>query len=385
MTPLSPGVAVPVDTRQSKVTSARNRDYEVAVVVPTFNEAQNVHRIVDRLDAALNGLSYEILFVDDWSTDGTAAAVEEVARHRADVRVLRRFGRRGLSSAVIEGMMATMAPIVAVIDGDGQHDESILPLLVAKVNAGDADVAIGSRYCALGSVGSWNVGRQRASQVATRLSRLVLRTAVDDPMSGFFVIRRRTVQDLLPLLSGRGFKILFDLLSASPDALKVVELPYEFREREHGSSKLGFGVTLDYGVMIADRLIRRFVPSRPALFAAVGALGLIVHLAVLKMLLSYANWPFAQAQTGAVFAAITFNFALNNSITFRDRRLQGRDLLLGLVSFYVICGLGAVANVGTGTVLFAAHRRWWVSGVAGAVIGSLWNFAASSLVTWRRR
>jgi dolichol-phosphate mannosyltransferase len=212
----------------------------------------------------------------------------------------------------------------------------------------------------------------------------VLRTPVADPMSGFFAIRREAVEALLPRLSGRGFKILFDLLTSAPEPLRVIELPYRFRPREHGDSKLGAGVIVDYLVTIVDRLIRRYLPSRFVMFAVVGTLGLGVHLTVLSAMLSVQS-SFARAQAVAVVVAIAFNFLVNNAFTFRDRRLRGGRLLLGLASFYAVCGLGALANVGAGAALFAHNQRWWVSGVAGAVVGSLWNFAASTLVTWRRR
>jgi dolichol-phosphate mannosyltransferase len=358
--------------------------YELAVIVPTFNEADNVAAIVDSLDAALAGIRFEILFVDDWSPDGTAARVAEIAQTRPDVRVLRRYDRRGLGTAVIEGMMATTASVVAVIDGDGQHDERLLPRLFRAVNEGVADVAIGSRYCAEGSTGNWNARRLAFSRAATKLSLLVLHAPVHDPMSGFFAIRRETVERLLPRLSGRGFKILFDLLSSSPEPLRTIELPFQFRTRLAGESKLGAGIVVDYAVMIADRLIRRYLPSRFVMFAAVGTLGLGVHLAVLKAILS-AGFGFGEAQTGAVLIAIAFNFLVNNSFTFRDRKLRGSSLMIGFASFYAVCGLGALANIGTGTVLFAGHHRWWVSGVAGAVVGSVWNFVAATFVTWRKR
>ncbi|MDB5738238.1 MAG: putative glycosyltransferase [Sphingomonas bacterium] len=375
--------AVSAEMRRVAVAAAPI-GYELAVIVPTFNEADNVAAIVESLDVALAGIRFEILFVDDWSPDGTAARVAAIARTRPDVRVLRRYDRRGLGTAVIEGMMATAAPVVAVIDGDGQHDERLLPRLFRAVNDGMADVAIGSRYCAEGSTGNWNARRLAFSRAATKLSQLVLHAPVHDPMSGFFAIRRETVERLLPRLSGRGFKILFDLLSSSPEPLRTIELPFQFRTRLAGESKLGAGIVVDYAVMIADRLIRRYLPSRFVMFAAVGTLGLGVHLGVLKAMLS-AGFGFGEARTSAVLIAIAFNFVVNNSFTFRDRKLRGGGLLIGLASFYAVCGLGALANIGTGTVLFAGHHRWWVSGVAGAVVGSVWNFAAATFVTWRKR
>jgi dolichol-phosphate mannosyltransferase len=378
------GVAMATQSARP-VSVVETAGYALAIVVPTFNEADNVAGIVASLDAALAGIRYEIIFVDDWSRDGTADRIAALSVGRSDIRVIRRFDRRGLSSAVIEGMMATMAPVVAVIDGDGQHDERLLPRLFALVHNGAADVAIGSRYCQNGSTGDWTSFRLRCSRAATNLSRLVLQSPVTDPMSGFFAVRRDKVEALLPSLSGRGFKILFDLLTSSPEPLRAVELPFEFRTRTAGESKLGTGVVLDYLVTIADRLIRKLAPPRFVMFAAVGTLGLGVHLTVLKGMLAFGGARFAVAQAAAVLTAIAFNFLINNSITFRDRKLRGRGLLVGLLSFYAVCGLGALANIGTGSVLFADHHRWWVSGVAGAVVGSIWNFAASTLVTWRKR
>ncbi|WBO22782.1 glycosyltransferase family 2 protein [Sphingomonas abietis] len=381
---MSIGVAVPAKNVRP-IMVAKAGGFDLAVIVPTFNEADNVAKIVAGLDAALAGIRYEILFVDDWSQDGTAERIAALASGRADIRVVRRFGRRGLSSAVIEGMMATMAPVVAVIDGDGQHDERLLPRLFALVNGGAADVAIGSRYCENGSTGDWDSFRLKCSRAATKLSQLVLQAPVTDPMSGFFAVRRTKVEALLPRLSGRGFKILFDLLTSSPQPLRVVELPFRFRTRVAGDSKLGAGVAIDYAVTIADRLIRRFAPPRPVMFAAVGTLGLGVHVAVLRGMMAFDGASFARAQIMAVLVAIAFNFLFNNSLTFRDRRLTGLRMVAGLASFYLLCGIGALANVGTGVVLFSEHHRWWVSGVAGAVIGSVWNFGASALVTWRKR
>lgn len=381
---MSFGLAL-VPERANPALLAPHRGYALAVIVPTYNEADNVAGIVASLDAALDGISSEIIFVDDWSADGTADRIAMLAVDRPDIRVVRRYGRKGLSSAVIEGMMATMAPVVAVIDGDGQHDERLLPELYARVADGGADVAIGSRYCENGSTGGWNSRRLRASQWATKLSRLVLQSPVHDPMSGFFAVRRDKVEALLPHMSSRGFKILFDLLTSSPEPLRAVELPFQFRTRTAGESKLGTGVIVDYLVTIADRLIRRVMPSRLVMFAAVGLLGLGVHLAVLNAMLAMGQAAFETAQAVAVTVAIAFNFLGNNAVTFRDRRLRGVRLIGGLLSFYALCGLGALANIGIGTELFADHHRWWVSGVAGAVVGSLWNFAAATLVTWRKR
>ncbi len=355
-----------------------------AVIVPTLNEAGNIAVLVAALDRALAGRAHEILFVDDWSTDGTPGAVAALAATRPDIRLIRRYGRRGLSTAVIEGALATFAPIVAVIDADMQHDESLLPRLIDTIESGMADIAIGSRYVSGGSVGEWDAGRARGSRVATLLARRLLPSPVADPMSGFFAVRRDALIAALPHLSNMGFKILLDLLVSSPVPLRVTELPFTFRARHAGDSKLDSGVAIDFLLLLLDKSLGRWLPPRLILFGAVGMAGLVVHLAILRATLGLGA-RFAIAQTIAVVTAIAFNFVLNNALTYRDRRLRGAALLPGLLSFYAVCGLGAVANVGAGAFVFARQPRWWLAGIAGALIGSLWNFAASSVTTWRKR
>lgn len=369
-----------------------NGHLSLAVIVPTLNERGNIAAMVAALDRALSGRRFEILFVDDWSSDGTREAVMEIATRRGDVRLLQRYDRRGLSSAVVEGVLATVAPIVAVIDADMQHDEALLPALADAVASGHADVAVGSRYVAGGSTGDWDAERLRQSRLATLLAHRLLRQHVADPMSGFFVVRRDAFVAAVPHLSSIGFKILLDLLVSSPTRLHVVELPYRFRNRQAGESKLDSAVALDFALMLVDKTIGRWIPARLVLFGGVGILGLVVHLVLLRTSLwallaqtASSKDAFRAAQAIAVMGAMTFNFALNNSLTYRDRRLTGRRWLTGLLSFYAVCGLGAVANVGVGSIAFERHYSWWLAGIAGAVVGSVWNFAASSVLTWRKR
>ena len=356
---------------------------ELAVIIPTRNEAGNVGRLLAALESALADVTWEAIFVDDDSSDGTAASVRAIGRRNIRVRVLQRIGRRGLASAVIEGMLATSAPVLAVIDADMQHDESVLPRLFAEVRDGACDLAVGSRYVAGGGVGQWDAGRRTVSRWATALAQRITGTALSDPMSGFFAISREALEAALPKLSGTGFKILLDLVASSPAPLRVVELPYVFRTRTVGESKLDAMVGLEYLKLLADKSVGRFVPVRLIQFMMVGGLGLGVHLTVLGTLLAL-GLGFAVAQGLAVWTAMTFNFALNNVFTYSDRRLRGLRMLGGLLSFYAVCLLGAVANVGVGTYVNDLQHSWWLAGVAGAIIGAVWNFAASSIVTWRK-
>ncbi len=378
---------IQADTMRKPLAAAASP--ALAIIVPTFNEARNVVALVTALDAALVGIPHEVVFVDDWSTDGTPEIVADMARARADVRLIRRYARRGLSSAVVEGALATTAPVVAIIDGDLQHDETILPMLYAAVAVGEdgtvrADIAVGTRYAPGGSTGDWDAGRVRMSTLATRAARALTSIPVSDPMSGYFAMRTDTLVALVPRLSVLGFKILLDILMSAPAPLVVREVPYRFRTRIAGTSKLDTAVALDLVLLVLDKRVGRWIPPRLILFGAVGGFGLLVHLALLRLFLG-AGQAFQGAQALAVTLTIVVNFGLNNQLTFRDRRLRGRALIGGLLSFYLVCGLGAIANVGIGSVIYASHYEWWLAGTAGAVIGSIWNYAASSIVTWKKR
>lgn len=356
---------------------------EVAVVVPTLNEAANVEKLIAKLSVVLAGRGWEVIFVDDNSPDGTSGLVRRIGRMSRHVRIVQRVGRRGLSSAVVEGILATAAPIVAVMDGDLQHSEDALPRLIDAIAEGGADIAVGTRYVAGGGIGEWDKDRARMSRLATRAGQIALGTDVSDPMSGFFAIRRDAFERALPRLSAIGFKILIDILASSPAPLKVAEIPYQFRTREAGESKIGARVIAEYAELIADKTIGRFVPVRLLKFLMVGGLGVFVHLAVLRTILGTGS-PFLTAQTSAVMVAIAFNFFLNNSFTYADRKLKGWRLIGGLASFYAISALGAVANIGIGTWMAGHDERWWVAGVAGVLVGAIWNFAMSSALTWRK-
>lgn len=362
-----------------------SRILELGIIVPTLNERDNIEPLLAAIDVTLAGRAYEVVFVDDWSDDGTPETIRLIAERRRDVRLIRRFGRTGLSSAVIEGMLSTTASVLAVIDADGQHDEALLPVLADLVADGCADLAVASRYCGDGSTGGLATERVAASLFATRLAKKLLGITLSDPMSGCFAIRRGTFEAALPHMSATGFKILLDIILSSPTPLKIAERPYHFRVRTAGESKLDAAVVVDYLLLLADKTFHRFAPPRLILFGAVGLTGVGVHLSLLRAGLDLLSLPFPRAQAVAVAGSIAFNYTLNNIVTFRDRRLKGVRWWLGLGSFYVVCGLGAVANVGVGSLVFATDQRWWLAGIAGAAVGSVWNFAASSFITWRKR
>jgi dolichol-phosphate mannosyltransferase len=355
----------------------------LTIVVPTLNERDNIEPLIALLDAALPKIRWEVMFVDDDSTDDTSQHVRALALADPRVRCIQRIGRRGLSTACIEGVLASSAPYVAVMDADLQHDEALLPRMLEVLQREPVDVAIGSRYVPGGGLGDLASNRARISQIGTRLARLIYKQDISDPLSGFFMCRRDVFEDAVRRLSGQGFKILLDLLASSPRPLRIRELPFEFRSRQHGESKLDTLVAWEYFALLADKLFGHVVPVRFALFALIGVVGLAIHMLVLWSGLDFMSLEFGAAQSLATLIAMTSNFFLNNILTYRDRRLRGWRLLRGLVTFYGICGIGATANVGIASYLFNANQTWWVAGILGVIVGAVWNYAMSSIFTWK--
>ncbi len=360
---------------------------DLTVVVPTYNERANVAVLAERLATVLAGLAWEVVFVDDDSPDGTADAVRALAARMPQVRLLHRVGRRGLSGACIEGILNAQAPVVAVMDADLQHDEAALPAMFAALAADSAlDLVIGSRHVDGGTVGQGlSALRRRGSDGATRLARRVLGLRVSDPMSGFFMVRRSAFIGVVLDLQRQGFKILADMLSASGGRWKVAEVPYTFRPRHAGASKLDGAVTLEFLGLLVSRLTGGLLPIRFVLFLAVGATGILVQLAGVRLAMLAAGGHFGAAQVLGVGLAMTTNFAGNNALTWRDRRLRGRAFLRGLLSFYAVCAVGAVGNVIVARALYRLFPDWLLASLGGAAVGAVWNFWASLTVTWKAR
>ncbi len=358
---------------------------QLSVVVPTFNERDNVTVLYRRLDATLAGIPWEVVFVDDNSPDGTWEVVRGLARQDPRVRCIRRIGRRGLSGACIEGILASSAPYAAVIDADLQHDETQLPKMVGLLQKGEAELVVGSRYIEGGSADSFNKSRAGASQLATEVAKRVLKVEIADPMSGFFMIRRDRFEQLAPQLSTQGFKILLDLVATAQGRLRTVEVPFTFGSRQHGESKLDSMVALDFLGLVLAKLTHDVVTLRFLLFAMVGSIGLVVHLTALFVALEIFNVPFAEAQAAGALVAMTSNFILNNFLTYRDQRLKGFAILRGLLLFYLVCSVGLFANVGVAFSVYDQEPIWWLAGAAGALMGVVWNYAMSGLFVWRRK
>jgi dolichol-phosphate mannosyltransferase len=358
---------------------------ELSIVVPTFNERENVPRLVDTQRAALPDVAWELIIVDDNSPDGTSETAKQIAATDSRIRCIRRVGRRGLAGACLEGILSSQARYVAVMDGDLQHDETLLLPMLALLRRDTANLVVATRYADGGSAAALSSQRARGSRLATRLAHHLLKLELSDPMSGFFMLSRELVEQIAPRLSTQGFKILLDIVVTAGDGLQIAELPFTFRQRLYGESKLDAGVALEYvGLLLAkatdDRISLRFT-----LFCLVGAIGIGVHFLTLIMGYDLFGLPFVWAQTLAMMVAIASNFVINNALTYRDRRLHGLTFFNGLLRFYLVSLAGLVSNIGVSDWLFVSAQKWWVAGLAGAVIGVVWNYVVASQFVWRDR
>ena len=378
-------IAAPYESAAGSAPRQWPSTVELAVVIPVLNECDNVALMVERLTRALAGIRWEAIFVDDDSPDGTAEIVRALARLQGNIRCVQRLGRRGLASACIEGILSSAAPYIAVMDGDLQHDEALLPQMLAKIRAERLDVIVASRYTEAGSVGEWQRSRVVISDVAGRLGRLVVKADLTDPMSGYFMVERNAFTAAMRSLSGQGFKILLDLFASSPRPLNFAEVPLTFRQRLHGESKLDTMVAWEYLMLVLQKLVGPAVPVRFLLFSMIGALGVGTHLLALWFGTHMLSIAFPIAQAIATIIAMTGNFLLNNLFTYRDRRLRGRRLISGLISFYAVCGAGGAANVGVAAYVAGGPHSWWLAGLAGAAVSVVWNYAMSSIFTWSPR
>jgi dolichol-phosphate mannosyltransferase len=356
---------------------------DLAVVIPTYNERDNIGELIGRLDNTLDGLRWEVIFVDDDSPDGTADLVREYARLDARVRLVHRVGRRGLASACVEGVLASSANAIAVMDADMQHDETVLPRMLEKLHAEALDVVVATRNADGGSMGQFCAKRVLLSRIGRKVSNAVCHCQLSDPMSGFFVVNRSFFMEVVHELQSGGFKILVDMLASSKREVRVGEVGYHFRSRMHGESKLDVNTAIEYLFLVTNKMLGGVVPVRFAMFSLVGAVGLCIHLACLALLIRGYHKSFVFAQVCATLAAMTVNFFLNNAITYRDRTLRGGYLISGLLSFYLACSFGAWANVIFARSLLISGVSWYFAGLAGVVVSSVWNYSISNLFTWQ--
>jgi len=355
-----------------------------AIIIPTLNEARNITALIERLENVLHHLDWEAIFVDDASTDGTVEELRSWALRTPRVRFLRRVGRRGLSSACVDGMMSTAAEYLAVMDADLQHDENLLPAMFETLASDDANLVVASRYMEEGGTGSWDKNRVSLSKFATWVAGKTMKARCSDPMSGFFALHRGIIDAVAEKVQSRGFKILFDILTQPGLLLSIREFPYVFRERVAGSTKFSCAVMADFGWLLLTRILSRFAYAQFAMFCFVGLLGMGVHLTALFLLHRQLGLSFLSGQIAATLCAMTFNYLLNNRVTFGQQSLRGvRALSAGYGKFVAACAVGALANIASAEFLQVHGVFWWLAACAGIVIGAFINYFFARFFIWK--
>ena len=364
---------------------------DVSIVTPTFNEHQNVPRLYELLSEALVDYRWELIVVDDNSPDRTWEAARELREQYDNLQVMRRVRSRGLSSACIEGVQMASGKYTVVMDADLQHDETIIPEMLTRLEQG-ADMVIGSRFADNASAdGLSSKGREMMSRVGNLLSRIFIRQQLSDPLTGFFALRTEDFLHLTPKLSDSGFKILVDLLIEGHFP-RVDEVGFTFRKREAGDSKLDRVILWQFGTFLIEKMTRGLLPARFISFAIVGGSGVFVHFATLFMMMTLTS-TFWIAQLVSTLVALTSNFFFNNWLTFQDKRLHGFDQFRGLFLFAAFASVGILANVGVSTYIiteytdeFSLNNSLIVAAAsAGIIIDTLWKFVMSERFVWKKQ
>lgn len=355
---------------------------QLSLVIPTYNEVENIATLVQRLQQALAGHCWEVIFVDDDSPDGTLAAIQQLASSDERIRYISRKGRRGLNSACKEGVLASRGDCVAIMDADLQHDETILPQMLAQ--AQHHDLVVASRYSGDGGVSDWSRLRLLVSRVATLLSRMFIRHSLSDPMSGFFLMRGDFARRHIDQVSSDGFKILLELVAKSSRQTRIAEVPYVFRSRLAGESKLDSRVALQLLEFLCKHRFGERFPFALCLYGLVGAIGVAVHLSVLWLLLQVFAVDFRLAQAAAILVAMVGNFQLNDWLTFASNQRRHAHYLTALLSYCLLCSMGAGLSYLVSVFLYAHDTQWWLASFSGILAGFFWNYQASRLWVWCR-
>jgi len=354
----------------------------LSLVIPTFNERENIRPLVREIHRALAGIDYEVVFIDDDSRDGTAKAINDLAG-QFPVRVVVRKGKKGLASAVVDGFGYAEADIVGVMDADLQHPPQVIPELFRAVEKG-ADVAVGSRYVKGGGCVGWGITRKIVSRVAGLIAHMFLpqTRSVHDPMSGLFMLRKKVVEgaDLTPT----GYKILLEIL-VKGKYRKLVEVPFCFRVRQEGKSKLGAKQQIDYLKHVYSLMRRRQELLRFCTFCLVGGSGVLVNMGLLWVLTEIAGLYYLLSSAIGIETSIITNFTLNNFFTFHDRRSPGFKIFLKrLLKFNTVSLGGLILNMSVLWFLTSVVGfHYLVSNLFGIAAATLWNYVANLLWTWR--
>ncbi|MDH4262081.1 MAG: glycosyltransferase family 2 protein [Spirochaetia bacterium] len=357
--------------------------YDLSVILPTFNEKENIILILDKIRKVLKNESYQIIVVDDNSPDGTWEIAQHYSKKLSNIQVIRRLNMKGLSSAILEGFGSSNSKWMVVMDADLQHDEKILVEFIKAFEEG-YEIVLGSRKTAGGGIGEWNALRRVISWVATKMALLIIKNNVSDPMSGFFGIRKEIFENSIDKINPRGFKLLLELLAHNPDS-KVHEIGFTFNKRLHGKSKLNTNVIIDYMEALYDLSFGKYLPLRFLKYSIIGLTGLLLYQLFIWIGLNLLEISKYYSIALGIEAAILSNYFLNNFWTFRDYRHKSIYIITGLFSYHLISLAGVVINYSSTVILINQFKiNIYTASIIGAVLSTLWNYRMNFQITWKK-
>jgi len=358
----------------------------LSVVLPCYNEIKNIDYLIEKFQLAdIDSIIAKIIFVDDDSPDGTAEYLKKVSSNKFDVVCLHRIHRHGLSSAVVEGTLLASTPYVAVMDADGQHDPGDLISMYQLMQKNHIDFIIGSRFLENAVIEKHIGFRSTLTHIGNLIANKILNRKLTDPLTGFFIFDRNMMMESIRNIRPSGFKILLDFLyQLRNKKISIDEYPINFKVRNEGESKLDSRALIEFADQIFGFLTNGLLPEKMFSFILVGSIGLLLHLTLLYIFLFPIQISFYTAQIFATFISMISNFTLNNELTFRRNKLRGINWIKGLITFILICSIGAFANVGVAGFLFNEGKTWWISAVTGIIIGTVFNFSLSKYLVWKK-
>lgn len=358
---------------------------ELAIIVPTLNEEGNIHALYNELLGILKEIDFEIIFIDDNSTDHTRDKIAALTREAPNVRLIHRIGRRGLSSACLEGMNASESEYILVMDADLQHDSRIIPNMLDELKASNWDLVIGSRFEPGAQIQGLSQFREYCSRFINRTLKYFTKQSISDPLSGFFMLTRSVYDETKYKISGIGFKILLDIILSAQRKLRIKEIPFRFRQRHQGNSKLDISITSEFVGLLIEKSSNGKFPMRFFMFICVGTVGMLIHFSTMWITYKQMDFDFISSQTLSTYLAMCVNFFLNNIFTYRDQRLHGLQILRGLALFVIVCSVGAANNIIIADTLYNWGMFWIFAALCGAIYGSVWNYFTTSILVWFKR
>ena len=365
----------------------QNKNNYISIILPTLNEVDNISSIIKKIINLSGNFLIEIIVVDDASTDGTTSLVKKLSQEDNRIRLINRYGRNGLSSAIKEGTLSASGDVIAVMDTDGQHQVESLYEAIEELLVADKDLIIGSRFLNSSLIIGLSDKRKKGSLLANSLAKFSLSreySKLTDIMSGFIVFKSQTVLKLVERIDVNGFKFLYELLSVSKGTLDCNEIPLNFMPRKFGESKLDIAIVWDFLVSLIHSLSNRLIPRKAISFAFVGITGVLVQFLISYSFMWLLGFSFQNVLPIAVVSAATSNYLVNNWLTFRVNRLRNKALFVGLLKFLLVSSLPIIANVGLASSFYKLiSPNTFFSQLAGIIVVFIWNYAASSKLVWK--